>query len=85
MFKRIINALKKLFCRTQHANKRSGTIKFFDRKKRFGFIISGKDEFFFHAAGTRPKDFKFLKDGLAVTFDVVEGKKGPQADKIEII
>ena len=83
--KNIINAFKRLFSGTSNTDKRSGSIKFFDRKKRFGFIVSGKDEYFFHAAATRPGDFKSLADGVGVTFNVVQGKKGPQADNIEII
>ena len=62
-----------------------GSIKFFDRKKRFGFIISGDNEYFFHAAGTRPKDFKALQDGVGVSFQLIKGKKGLQADHIEIL
>lgn len=82
----IINFLKRLFCCSKASTTReSGTIKFFDRKKRFGFIVSGKKEYFFHAAATKPRDFRELQDGRAVTFIVVNGKKGPQADKIEIV
>ncbi len=83
--KNIIRAVKRLFCsKTEHGT-RSGTIKFFDRKKRFGFIVSGKQEYFFHAAATNPGDFKSLQDGVAVTFTLVEGKKGLQADTITIV
>lgn len=82
----IINFLKRLFCGSQkNTSREEGTIKFFDRKKRFGFIVSGKKEYFFHAAATKPRDFRELQDGQAVSFIVVDGKKGPQADKIEII
>jgi CspA family cold shock protein len=63
----------------------SGVIKFFDRKKRFGFIVSGEHEYFFHAAATKPKDFKALQDGVGVSFQLIEGKKGLQADHIEIV
>ena len=63
----------------------SGVIKFFDRKKRFGFIIAGHHEYFFHAAATKPKDFKALQDGVGVSFQLIEGKKGLQADHIEIV
>ena len=83
--KSIIQKLKHLFSGSKHAEVLTGTIKFFDRKKRFGFIVSGKNEYFFHAAATRPADFKSLQDGVAVRFKVVQGKKGPQADKIEIV
>ena len=81
--KNIILALKRVFCGASQA-KISGTIKFFDRKKRFGFIVAGKDEYFFHAAATKPSDFKALQDGVSVRFNIVQGKKGPQADNIEI-
>jgi CspA family cold shock protein len=83
--KSIIHRLKRLFCGACGSTKLSGTIKFFDRKKRFGFIIANNQEYFFHAAATNPGDFKSLQDGVAVRFDVVDGKKGPQADNIEIV
>lgn len=81
----IIQALKRIFFSTKRGTRLSGTIKFFDRKKRFGFIVAGNHEYFFHAAATNPVDFKALRDGAAVTFDVVQGKKGPQADHVEIV
>ena len=84
IIKSIIQFLKRMFCPSK-TNKLSGTIKFFDRKKRFGFSVSGKQEYFFHAAATSPADFKSLQDGVAVKFDIVQGKKGPQADNIEIV
>lgn len=81
--KSIAQAIKRLFgCGQQ---KQQGTIKFFDRKKRFGFIVTDKQEYFFHATSAKPKDFKSLRDGAKVLFVVTQGKKGPQADKIEII
>lgn len=82
--KTFIEKIKRIFSGSGHT-KINGTIKFFDRKKRFGFIIAGKDEYFFHAAATNPGDFKLLQDGVAVRFHVIQGKKGPQADGIEII
>lgn len=81
----IIQTLKRIFCRSSKNTPLTGKIKFFDRKKRFGFIVSGKNEYFFHAAATKPKDFKALQDGVAVKFTIRQGKKGPQADKIELI
>lgn len=83
--KRIVQQFKNLFSCCSKKAKLSGTIKFFDRKKRFGFIISDKNEYFFHAAATNPADFKLLQDGVSVRFNVVQGKKGPQADNIEIV
>jgi CspA family cold shock protein len=83
--KNIIQEVKRFFCRSGSKTKITGTIKFFDRKKRFGFIVAGSQEYFFHAAATKPGDFKALQDGVTVTFNVVEGKKGPQADNIDIV
>ena len=81
----IVQAIRRLFsCRHSHT-KQQGTIKFFDRKKRFGFIVADKQEYFFHATAAKPEDFKLLRDGAHVAFLVIEGKKGPQADKIELI
>lgn len=81
----LIQWLKRLFCPKKPGTQLSGTIKFFDRKKRFGFIISNKQEYFFHAAATHPKDFRALQDGVKVTFVLVQGKKGAQADRVEIV
>ena len=81
----LIERLKGLFFRTSNQGRASGIIKFFDRKKRFGFIISGSQEYFFHVAATKPKDFKALQDGATVKFDIIKGKKGPQADNVDVV
>lgn len=54
----------------------TGKVKFFNETKGFGFITdeNGKD-FFVHVSAT-PSN---LQQGEAVSFDVEEGKKGPQA------
>jgi len=55
-----------------------GTVKFFNAKKRFGFITGedGKD-YFVHLSGITKGTF--IHDGDRVTFDVEEGEKGPKA------
>lgn len=83
--KNILQRLKQFFFGPSRKTKLLGTIKFFDRKKRFGFIVADKNEYFFHAAATKPDDFKALQDGVKVRFNVVIGKKGPQADHVEIV
>lgn len=84
--KRIKQWLKGLCSATPSSETRhSGVIKFFDRKKRFGFIVANGQEYFFHAAATKPNDFKALQEGVAVTFLLIKGKKGLQADHIEIV
>lgn len=81
----LVRILKSFFSCSKKGATQSGTIKFFDRKKRFGFIVSGKNEYFFHATSTNPEDFRALRDGASVHFTVIEGKKGPQADNIVVI
>jgi CspA family cold shock protein len=59
----------------------TGTVKFFNRTKRFGFI-SGDDgkDYFVHATGLMPD--VTINEGDKVSFEVVEGEKGPKADKV---
>ena len=62
----------------------TGTVKWFDATKGFGFITptdGGKDVFAHHTA-IQGEGFKTLDENQAVTFDIVEGEKGPQASNI---
>lgn len=60
-----------------------GTVKWFNDKKGFGFIIAedGKDVFVHHTA-IEGEGYKTLKEGEKVTFDIVQGPKGDQATKV---
>ena len=60
-----------------------GAIKWFNSRKGFGFIKldDGKDVFI-HYTALQGEDFKTLKEGDAVEFDIVEGTKGPQASNV---
>lgn len=60
-----------------------GTVKWFNDKKGFGFIIAedGKDVFVHHTA-IEGEGYKTLKEGEKVQFDVVKGPKGDQATKV---
>lgn len=84
IFTRLGQALRSCFS-SGGQGKQKGIIKFFDRKKRFGFIITGNQEYFFHASAARPEDIKGLRDGAHVRFILIQGKKGPQADSIEVL
>ncbi len=57
-----------------------GTVKWFNNRKGFGFIINeeGKDVFV-HYSGLNMEGYKTLSEGQAVEFEVVEGENGPQA------
>ena len=60
-----------------------GTVKFFNDAKGFGFITpdGGGKDVFVHANDTNGAQ---LKEGSLVEFDVVAGKKGPQAANVRI-
>jgi len=60
-----------------------GTVKWFNDSKGFGFIAQdgGKDVFVHHSA-IQGEGFKSLKEGDRVTFDVVDGQKGPAAANV---
>ncbi|UCD30721.1 MAG: cold shock domain-containing protein [Planctomycetota bacterium] len=62
----------------------TGTVKWFDSKKGFGFILGteeGKD-IFVHYTNIEGEGFRSLKDGEAVEFDMVESEKGLQAQNV---
>jgi CspA family cold shock protein len=61
----------------------TGTVKWFDDAKGFGFITreSGPDVFA-HFKQITGEGFKSLTEGQRVSFNVVQGQKGPQAENI---
>ncbi len=60
-----------------------GTVKWFNDAKGFGFIEEegGKDVFVHHSA-IQGDGFKSLDEGARVSFDVVDGPKGPAAENV---
>jgi cold shock protein len=61
-----------------------GTVKFFNAAKGFGFITpeGGGKDVFVHANDTGGA---VLQEGAKVEFEVVQGKKGPQASAVKIV
>ena len=61
-----------------------GTVKFFNAAKGFGFITpdDGGKDVFVHANDIQGA---VLSDGTKVEFEVVQGKKGPQASGVKVV
>ena len=62
----------------------TGTVKWFNDAKGFGFITQdeGGEDLFAHFSSVQTQGFKTLKEGQKVSFDVVQGPKGKQASNI---
>jgi CspA family cold shock protein len=61
----------------------NGKVKWFNEKKGFGFLERpGGADVFIHFSAIGGDGFKTLAEGQAVSFDVVEGAKGPQAANV---
>ena len=63
----------------------TGTVKWFNDSKGFGFITpdGGGEDLFAHFSEINMQGFKTLKEGQKMSFEIVDGKKGKQAAKIQ--
>ena len=63
----------------------SGTVKWFNEEKGFGFIArDGGKDVFVHFRAINGTGRKTLVEGQKVTFEVTEGQKGPQAENVTV-
>ena len=61
----------------------SGTVKWFNDKKGFGFIENDDGgDVFVHHTDIQGSGFKTLSEGDRVSFDVEQGQKGPKASSV---
>jgi cold shock protein len=64
----------------------SGTVKWFNDAKGFGFITTeGGDDVFVHFSAIQSQGFKSLAEGAQVEFEVARGPKGLQAANVFVI
>ena len=62
----------------------TGRVKWFNNKKGYGFIERQEGgDVFVHYTAIKTDGFRSLEEGEAVTFDVVRGPKGLQAENVE--
>ncbi len=61
----------------------TGKVKWFNSEKGFGFIeVEGGDDVFVHFSAIQGDGFKTLEEGQEVSFEIVEGNRGPQAENV---
>ncbi|NOU98618.1 cold-shock protein [Paenibacillus planticolens] len=61
----------------------TGTVKWFNAEKGFGFIQrENGEDVFVHFSAIQSEGFKSLDEGQRVEFNVVKGQRGPQAENV---
>ena len=62
----------------------TGTVKWFNDAKRFGFSTpeNGDKDCFVHHTAIKADGFRSLSEGERVEFDIVQGQKGPAAENV---
>jgi len=80
----IAGCRRRLFLEVDMAGERiSGTVKWFNDDKGFGFIErEGGQDVFVHHSAIQMEGFKSLKEGQKVSMEVTQGQKGPQAENV---
>lgn len=68
------------------SDRENGTVKWFNDAKGFGFISRDNgDDVFVHFRAIQGTGFKSLQEGQKVSFKVVQGQKGLQADEVQAV
>ncbi|WAA11079.1 cold-shock protein CspD [Fervidibacillus albus] len=61
----------------------NGKVKWFNNEKGYGFIeVEGGDDVFVHYTAIQGDGYKTLEEGQSVSFEIVEGNRGPQAANV---
>ena len=68
------------------ANRKQGTVKWFNSEKGFGFITQEQgDDLFVHYSEIQSSGYRSLDEGATVEFEVTQGKKGLQASSVTVV
>jgi len=64
----------------------SGTVKWFNAEKGYGFIAQadGGPDVFVHYSAIQTDGYRTLDENQVVEVEIVQGPKGPQADKVHV-
>ena len=63
----------------------TGTVKWFNSSKGYGFISSENGDVFVHYQSITGDGFKTLEDGQKVEFEIIDSDKGPQAKDVSLV
>lgn len=64
----------------------TGTVKFFNSEKGYGFISrEGADDVFVHYSNIQGSGYRSLEEGQTVEFDVGAGRKGDEAQNVRVV
>ena len=69
------------------ANRETGTVKWFDNAKGYGFIQrgDGQEDVFVHFRQIKGEGYRTLQEGQQVQFSIVQGQKGLQAEEVSLV
>jgi len=68
------------------SDRKTGTVKWFDAKKGYGFIeLEGSDDIFVHYSDILDEGYKLLKDGQKVEFEIEKDDQGEKARNVKKI
>jgi len=63
-----------------------GKVKWFDAQKGYGFIeVEDCKDVFVHFSAVEGKGYRSLSEGQTVNFELVQGVKGPQAERVSVL
>ena len=63
-----------------------GSVKWFDDRKGYGFIArEGGKDIFVHFSAIQGRGFRSLEEGQRVEFDIVPGRKGNEAQNVQVV